>query len=139
MRVNGPGSLQTGPIRRLRKGNGGASGFADQVAANDGDPAPSQVRGPAPAAAIDSLLALQEVGDATSGRKRALARGRGLLDLLDGVRHGLLAGGISQAKLNALVTAVRSERDAVSDPRLAHVLDEIELRAAVEIAKYERA
>ena len=32
---------------------------------------------------------------------------------------------------------VRAERIQVSDPRLATVLDEVELRAAVELAKYE--
>jgi hypothetical protein len=36
-----------------------------------------------------------------------------------------------------LVDAVRQERSATDDPRLEGVLDEIETRAAVELAKRE--
>jgi len=141
MKVNGPGPVQSNAIRRTRKGGGGGggAGFADQIPANDAEPsAAGQVRGPSSLTPVDALIALQEVGDATSGRKRAMGRGRELLDLLDGVRHGLLVGGISRTKLGALVQAVKSERLGVDDPRLQQVLDEIELRAAVEMAKYDQ-
>jgi len=139
MKVNGPGPIQTNTVRRLRKnGNGGAGGFAEQVAANDEDTAAAgQVRSPTALAPVDALIALQEVDDPTTGRRKAMNRGREMLDLLDGVRHGLLDGSISRGKLDALVNAVKSERAAVSDPRLAQILDEIELRAAVEVAKYD--
>lgn len=138
MKVNGPGPIQTNTVRRLRKNGGGGGGFADQVAANDEEPASAgQVKGPSPLAPVDALIALQEVGDATTGRKRAMRRGQEMLDLLDGVRQGLLLGGISRHKLDALIHAVKSERSAIDDPRLQQILDEIELRAAVEIAKYD--
>lgn len=139
MKVNGPGPIQTNTVRRLRKNGEGGRGFADQVAANDEETAVAgQVRGPNPLAPVDALIALQEVDDATEGRKRAMRRGRDMLDLLDGVRHGLLNGGISRGKMEALVQAVQSERIDVQDPRLGQILDEIELRAAVELAKYDR-
>ncbi len=138
MKVNGPGPIQTNAVRRIRKNGSGASGFAEQVAANDEETAASgQARGPSPLAPVDALIALQEVDDATTGRRKAMNRGREMLDLLDGVRHGLLLGGISRSKLDALLQAVKSERTAVNDPRLAQILDEIELRAAVEVAKYD--
>lgn len=140
MKVNGPGPIQTNTVRRMRKNGDGGRGFANQVAANDEETAAaSQVRGPSPLAPVDALIAIQEVDDATEGRKRALRQGRDMLDLLDGVRHGLLTGGISRGKLDSLMQAVQSERVAADDPRLAQILDEIELRAAVEIAKYDRA
>ncbi len=142
MKVTGPGPVQNNAIRRTRKGadRGGKGGFADEVAVTDAEPAaPTQVRGPSSLAPVDALIALQEVDDATSGRKRALGRGREMLDLLDNIRHGLLIGGISRGKLDALVRAVKSERQGVEDPKLQEVLDEIELRAAVELAKYEQA
>ncbi len=44
-------------------------------------------------------------------------------------------GAISESKLSALMRTVRENRDQVDDPRMAAVLDEIELRAAVELAK----
>ena len=41
--------------------------------------------------------------------------------------------------LAALATAVRSARASTSDPALQSVLDEIEMRAAVELAKLTAA
>ena len=61
-----------------------------------------------------------------------------MLDHLDAIRHGLLLGSIPRDKLNGLLAVVRERRDDVGDPRLAAVLDEIELRAAVELAKLDQ-
>lgn len=85
----------------------------------------------------EAPLSLQEVGGASLGRSRGLARGTKLLDLLDGIRHGFLTGTIPADRLSALLGAVKAERDHVADPRLAQILDEIERRAAVELAKLD--
>jgi hypothetical protein len=58
-----------------------------------------------------------------------------ILDVLDQVKLALLDGRLSLAQLNQLRRAVRDERDFTGDPGLEGVLDEIELRAAVELAK----
>src|SRR5690242_1531388 len=50
-------------------------------------------------ASVESILTLQGVDDSTSGRSRGLAHGERLLDMLDEVRDGLLAGGIPRATL----------------------------------------
>ena len=141
MKVNGPGPVQNSTVRRTRKGadRGSKGGFAEEVAATDPEPAaPTQIRGPSSLAPVDALIALQEVEDSTTGRKRAMGQGKDMLDLLDNIRHGLLIGGISRGKLDSLVRAVKAERQSVEDPKLQEVLDEIELRAAVELAKYEQ-
>ena len=59
--------------------------------------------------------------------------------MLDEVRDGLLAGGIPRATLNRLATAVSKRQEGFSDPKLQGVLDEIELRARVELAKLEQS
>ena len=64
--------------------------------------------------------------------------GNRMLDLLDDLRHGLLRGAVPVSKLEGLLSLVRNQRDRIDDPRLAEVLDEIEVRAAVELAKLER-
>jgi len=51
------------------------------------------------------------------------------------VRLGLLAGTIPTDRLGTLLSAVKAQRDQTDDPRLEQILDEIELRAAVELAK----
>lgn len=88
---------------------------------------------------VDALLALQEVGGPLEGRRRAVRRAGQILDVLDEVKLALLDGAPSLAQLDRLRRAVREERGLTHDARLEGVLDEIELRAAVEIAKLERA
>lgn len=86
---------------------------------------------------IDALLAVQAADDSLEReqRKRLIQRGEDILDQLEEVRHGLLLGIIPKDKLESLAKMIRSRRDNVADPRLAAVLDEIELRAEVELAK----
>ena len=81
------------------------------------------------------MLALQEVSDSTTRRGRALERGATMLERLDDIRHGLLLGVVPREKLKALVQMVQGRRERSDAPRLAAILDEIELRAAVELAK----
>ena len=140
MKVNGPGPIQNNAVRRTGKGagRGGKGGFAQEISAIDSEPAMlTQLQGPSSLAPVDTLIALQEVEDSTTGRKRGMARGKEMLELLDSIRHGLLIGGISRQKLESLVRAVRSDRLAIEDPKLQEVLEQIELRAAIELAKYE--
>ena len=87
--------------------------------------------------ALDSILMLQGMDDSTDGRSKGVAHGEQLLDMLDQIRDGLLAGGIPRATLNRLANAVSRRHDAFADPKLQNVLDEIELRAHVELAKLE--
>ena len=54
------------------------------------------------------------------------------------MRGGLLAGGIPRATLNRLAVAVTRRHDSFADPKLQDVLDQIELRAHVELAKLEQ-
>jgi hypothetical protein len=61
-----------------------------------------------------------------------------ILDKLEEIRRDLLAGGIPRERLENLAQTLRARRAHVSDPRLIEIIDEIELRAAVEIAKYGR-
>ena len=55
------------------------------------------------------------------------------------IRLGLLLGTIPQSRLEQLAHLVRAQREQLNDPKLTAVLDEIELRAAVELAKLTRS
>ena len=88
---------------------------------------------------VDSALSVQEVGDRKGNARRARERADLLLDRLEDIRHGLLAGSIPRDRLQELATAVRRQRESIDDPRLTEILDEIELRARVELAKFERS
>lgn len=89
--------------------------------------------------AVDALLALQgagAAGDALTSPRRAIARGEQLLDMLDDIKVALLAGQVPQSKLSRLLRAVEGQRGHVLDPELENILDHIELRARVELAKF---
>ena len=129
-RVSGSGS-----IRRSARGQAAGGGFSVGVDAVDEGHAAARTAGLAP---LSPLYALQEVPDATARRARALRQGHDVLDRLDDLRMALLGGTLSGDRLQSLVEAVRAQRETVADPRLAAVLDEVELRAAVELAKLGR-
>jgi len=67
-----------------------------------------------------------------------LRRGTDLLDRLDDLRLALLAGTISPSRLKALADALSAGKSRSNDPRLDAIIGEIELRAAVELAKLSR-
>lgn len=101
---------------------------------------PGQAARPSAAASIasttplDAILALQTVSDAAEGRRRAVRRGRDLLDGLDALKAEILAGGGGTAQLAALRERLRDHVPA-DEPGLAETMAEIELRVAVELAK----
>lgn len=95
--------------------------------------------GPASLTAVDTLLSLQEAGataDSLHAPRRAIARGNEMLDMLDDIKMALLMGQLPLAKLQRLVGVVEGQRASVRDPELADILDHIELRARVELAKF---
>lgn len=92
-----------------------------------------------PVVPVDGLFQIQEMPDALAQRRRAVQRGSTLLERLDDLRVALLSGSLTQGQLAELQRVVNSERGLVDDPRLVAVLDEIDLRAKVELAKLTTA
>ena len=91
----------------------------------------------APAAGIEALLALQAIEDPILAKKKAIRRGRSLLDTLDDIKADLLVGRVSEGRLNVLMSVIGQARER-SEPGLDSLLDDIELRARVELAKFGR-
>jgi len=85
-----------------------------------------------------ALLQIQEDPEPAGGRTAVLRRGTDLLDRLDDLRLALLAGTISPSRLKALADALSAGKSRSNDPRLDAIIGEIELRAAVELAKLSR-
>lgn len=87
---------------------------------------------------LEALLAAQSVGDALQDggkKKRAAAHGNDLLDKLEDLRAAILTGSVPKAKLIELAQALRVKREVGLDDELNRILDDIELRAEVELAK----
>jgi hypothetical protein len=88
---------------------------------------------------LQALLALQEVGGPLERRRRAVGRASKILDVLEGLKIELLEGTVHPSMLEGLTRAVREQRSITDDPKLEGLLDEVETRAAVELAKLEGA
>lgn len=128
-------NLRAGTVA-ARSGAGRAGGSDAVFSVSDGGTAPraASVASAAPTAPIDALLALQAVEDPLQGRKRQVRRGRSLLDTLDALKADLVIGRISDGHLNQLMMLLGQARER-TEPGLDAVLDDIELRARVELAK----
>jgi hypothetical protein len=109
------------------------------VGGGDAPRASSGISAPRGVGSIDALLALQGVEDVGERRRRAVRRGRSALDALDALKVGLLAGTMDVAALAKLRAAAADVGSVSGDPQLDDILAEIELRAEVELAKFERA
>lgn len=136
MEIKGTGQVDSPRVTRKAVSSGTSETFKLSEPA---EPHAPVISSPGPIASLDSLLSLQEMDNSTNGRSRGAAHGEQLLGLLDQVRDGLLAGGIPRATLNRLAVAVGKRHETFADPKLRVVLDEIELRAHVELAKLEQS
>ena len=134
MKIPGTGPVQTTPIRRRGQTARSSGAFAGEIG---GDVSVREVGPSANVASVSTLLTVQEVADPLEERKRAIQRGEDLLEQLDELRHGLLIGAFPKDKLERLLVLVGHQQNKIADPRLREILGDIEVRAAVELAKLE--
>ncbi len=140
MKVSGPGATAaTGPAARSTRPSG--DGFAPEAGEGAREAAaPRAVGGVSALGSLDALLALQETLTPVERRKRAIRRAGGLLDALEQMKLSLLEeGGDPRGALERLRLVARDARDDTEDGGLEAVLDAVEVRAEVELAKDEMA
>jgi hypothetical protein len=136
-KIDGLGGVRmTQPVRRATKtASGSSTSFAKELD-ESGEALPTgTVSG---ATSINGILGVQEVDDALAHASKGKKRATEILDRLDELRMDLLSGGISKEKLMQLGHLVNSRRSQVTDPKLLALLDEVDLRAQVELAKYSQ-
>lgn len=132
MRIYGSNAagLASKPASARRAGGGGFS-VSEQAP-------PRETAGAAglrTVSSIDNLIALQGIENATERKKRAVAKGRKALDVLDSLKLAVLDGSIDQSTLARLKVAGEGLTEDSGDAGLDQVLGEIDLRVAVELAK----
>jgi hypothetical protein len=137
MRIEWTPSLRPATQRRDERAAAADRSFSLEQGSETSSSAGTQA--PMKTEALAGLLSLQEIAEELTGRRRAMARGEKLLDALDGLRLALLAGAMPRAQIAALARLVQDSIALADDPRLAEILAEIELRAAVELAKLEQS
>lgn len=128
------------PVKRTGAVDG--SRFAEALAAAEGVGASDGVEATGSLAGISgvgALLGAQEVSEQEVRKRKSIKKAGLTLGALEQLRDGLLMGTLPLSTLTRLETLVAEERSQTDDPVLQQILDEIELRAAVELAKLEVA
>jgi hypothetical protein len=126
------------PVKKA--GSVAAAGFADALAAAEGVGAVEAAEATtsiAPVGALGGLLGAQEVDEREARRRKEVKRGKLTLDVLSNLRDALLIGSLPYSTIRQLEQLVAQERAETNDPVLTGILNEIEVRAAVELAKLE--
>ncbi len=140
MKVEGPsGSQKTSKSKKSNKTSGADSSFGSMV--TSGAKESSGVGATQSIAKVDALLAVQGVGNATDGasKRKMKKRGHNILRQLDHIRLAILTGNMTMGEVLDIADVVASNRENIDDPELTAVLDEIDMRAQIEIAKARKA
>ena len=132
MRVYGPNgtAVATAPLTARRNESGTFTVSEQETTPNSA--AATTLRS---ISTLDALIALQGVENPAERKKRAVAKGRNALDVLDKLKLGVLDGSVDQSTLARLKVASEGLTEATGDAGLDGVLGEIDLRVAVELAK----
>lgn len=140
MKIEGPNRTQQSSQTQRKSGVSGAGGgFGDLLAG--GTEGATGAAATHTIAHIDALLAAQETEDPTerAARRRMVQRAGSILDELEEMRLALLTGTLTIGHLIDIADVVAQHREKVMDPRMTAILDEIDLRAQIELAKLRKA
>lgn len=124
-------------------GSSSSAGKAGKTAAPGFAPAteaPQRAAAATPTGAVtslDSILALQGAEDPMQRRSRQRRRGAEALDALEELEKGMLLGR-APGGLKARLEALQGRSEKTGDEGLDAILNEIDIRLAVEAAKLER-
>lgn len=117
------GYLPPGPTGAARRGAGGRFHL----------PGTTPEAQAATATAATGILALQQGWSPAEADAAAQRRGQAILKELEGLQLALLGGAMDPNRLSRL--ALLAEGEAGADPVLRGILDDISLRARVELAR----
>lgn len=131
------GASSTG---KAKKSSGNDGGFANALREATGAGETEQAHATGGVGAVTSIFAVEQAADATDHKSRGLMMnyGNDLLDRLEQIRLAVLSGSISKDRLQDLARRLRERKMSSDDPKLNDLVDEIELRVEVEIAKLTR-
>lgn len=140
MKIQGTQKSSTSTeIKKATKPQASSQTFSDStgVSQTQSKPPSPQISGVIP---TDALLSIQEALTLSKADHESINNGHKILDDLEQIHKGLLLGQFSMDTLTDLVDRIRINRQKAESPELENLLEQIELRAEVELAKlsYQR-
>ena len=145
MKIQKTSSLRhSGGAKKTTAKGGFGQALRHEVSGLSAEQGAAELGGLSAAVGVSALLSAQDLGDDRQGRRREIRRAETILDELEELRMGLLFGSIPLWRLERIGALVKRHRenfgaklDDESDG-LRGLLDDIELRAVVELAKLGR-
>lgn len=127
-------------VKKASSGDGVFGSFMDS-GESGGTAQSSSIGLSAGIASIDALLAAQSAEDPAQGkaRKRMQERAGDILDKLNDLKIAMLTNNVTVGHMVSIADVVATHRERIDDPALTAILDEIDLRANVELAKLQMA
>lgn len=140
MKIEDAGKVQK-TVKSKRPSKTDADGLFGQYMESEGAQSSKEAGSMAKINQTESLLSVQAAESPTeqASKQRMQRRAEQILDMLEDMRHNLLTGRLTVGQLLAIADVVASYREKISDPKLTVILDDIDLRAQVEIAKLSMA
>lgn len=129
-----PGSLKTAAIRK-KEAKEKETNF---LGSTEAKPDSSSITGAEAPQEINPLFMLQETDIDETKNSSAIDYGFDVLEYLEGFRIGLLNGSLPITKIKELQHSIDRWRRIYDDPKLKNIIDDIELRAKIELAKLNK-
>ena len=135
MKVDQPRRNSLAGVKRSSGGRGAASSDFDSLLISeqkiDAVAASNRI------SSVDAVVALQEITGDNTDERGAKNRANLILDKLEDIRMGLLMGQIPKSNLDELSRILIVARENSIDANLLEIIEDIELRAKIELAKLE--
>lgn len=133
-------TYSAGKLKKIRKA--GDSDFGDFLSAAEEAEQAASTTSTTPAVevgGVNPLLSLQEVSEYDVRRQRGLQQCKQGIDTLEQLRREILTGRVTPAMILRMQDQVTQMRqNAAPDSRLRDIINDIELRLAVEAAKLDQ-
>jgi len=142
MKIDGTkSSSEINKKKSAKKTSSGDDAFQSLVDGGSSSESASQTGLSAGIASVDVLLAAQSAEDPTqkASKQRMKMRAGDILDKLNDLKLAMVTSEVTVGHMVSIADVVASHREAITDPELSSILDEIDLRAHVELTKMDMA
>ncbi len=142
IKVNSTGSISSAKPAAKKKKSSPASSDAfssimDVLGASSNATSSSTAVSDVAVSSMDMILSVQGIPSELTERQQQIRSAELTLDALEKLRNGLLMGEVPTYLLHDIERRMSEMRAKATDPDLIDVLEDIELRAAVELAKFK--
>lgn len=138
MKIENTGSLRPGNLKKASTlSKSGKSDFVSHL--GEEEKAIDSLSSLSSLNPLESLFVLQEITEDQADRRKAYRKATTLLEKLEDLRFSLLEGKLPLKIMQNLQKLVMKEKEINTDPKIQEILQDIELRVMVELAKFQKS